>query len=303
MVTAGSSNCISCFDEWTTMGSGSTFCFPMKDCLPGTYRTTNDGSCILCNSGSFSVVNNSVSCTLCSPGKYSHDKGSSLCTPRCGPGFYSTNTGESTFFSDTCQTCPRNFDAPAGSTSPTNCTCSTGFFGPADGPCSPCPSGTYKAQVGTAAACTPCPVAGQWSPTQSVSPDDCMLIPTPAVSEACPRVPVEHFDEPRFKRCQTPWTWDNLYDGYKESTIDYYQGSLGMRSVPGIFESWACIRADPCALGPTDYFCYVWHEVNGLFVPWGSNTVLGIVPITSQDEVLHLRAEVNKLKVALNIES
>ena len=105
MVTAGSSNCISCFDEWTTMGSGSTFCFPMKDCLPGTYRTTNDGSCILCNSGSFSVVNNSVSCTLCSPGKYSHDKGSSLCTPRCGPGFYSSNTGESTFFSHTCQTC------------------------------------------------------------------------------------------------------------------------------------------------------------------------------------------------------
>lgn len=75
-----------------------------------------------------------------------------------------------------------------------------------------------------------------------------------------------------------------------------------MRSVPGMFESWACIRADPCALGHTDYFCYMWHEVNGLFVPWDSNAVLGIVPITSQDEVLHFRAEVNKLKALFNIE-
>jgi len=128
-----------------------------------------------------------------------------------------------------------------------------------------------------------------------------MVIPAPTVSEACPRTPVEHFNEPRFKRCQTPWTWDDLYDGYKESTIDYYQGSLGMRSVSGMFETYACIRADPCALGPTDYFCYVYHEVEHRFVPWGPNTALQIVPITSQDEVLHLRAEVNKLRAALQV--
>jgi len=88
-------------------------------------------------------------------------------------------------------------------------------------------------------------------------------------------------------------------EGYKESTIDYYQGSLGQLSVPGTFETYACIRADPCALGPTDYFCYVWHMVNTAFVPWGSNTVLELVPITSQDEVLHLRAKVMELEAAL----
>jgi hypothetical protein len=95
-----------------------------------------------------------------------------------------------------------------------------------------------------------------------------MVIPAPTVSEACPRTPVEHFNEPRFKRCQTPWTWDDLYDGYKESTIDYYQGSLGTEAVTGMFETYACIRADPCALGPTDYFCYVYHEVNDRFAPY-----------------------------------
>ena len=46
---------------------------------------------------------------------------------------------------------------------------------------------------------------------------------------------------------------------------------------------------------------YIYIQVNDRFVPWGSNTVLQIVPITSQDEVLHLRAEVNKLRAALQV--
>ena len=90
------------------------------------------------------------------------------CLPRCEPGFYSPYSGQSAFFSETCFPCPRNFGSPIGSTSVSNCTCAPGFFGPAGGPCTPCPSGTYKKDTGTAAACTPCPVAGQWSPTQSV---------------------------------------------------------------------------------------------------------------------------------------
>ncbi len=87
-----------------------------------------------------------------------------LCTdPRCCcVGWYSGETGMIT-----CQPCPLNFGSPIGSTSVSNCTCAPGFFGPAEGPCTPCPSGTYKKDTGTAAACTPCP-AGQWSVTQSV---------------------------------------------------------------------------------------------------------------------------------------
>eukprot|EP00802_Teleaulax_amphioxeia_P007949 Tamp_07957.p1 GENE.Tamp_07957~~Tamp_07957.p1 ORF type:complete len:650 (-),score=56.84 Tamp_07957:338-2287(-) len=304
-------------------GGGSYACRP---CPPGTFGTqtgaSSSATCTSCPAGSYSTFSGASSCTSCPVGSYSTFSGasssatctscpagsysvssgansSSTCIPRCGPGFFSTTTGEAIFISGTCQPCPRNSFSTVGSSSLANCTCAPGFFGPAGGPCSSCPTGTYKSTAGSAASCTPCPVVGQWSPTRSVSPDDCMVIPTPTVSEACPRTPVEHFNEPRFKRCQTPWTWDDLYDGYKESTIDYYQGSLGTEAVTGMFETYACIRADPCALGPTDYFCYVYHEVNDRFVPWGSNTVLQIVPITSQDEVLHLRAEVNKLKAAL----
>jgi hypothetical protein len=92
----------------------------------------------------------------------------SACLPRCGPGYYSPYSGHSTL-SEACFPCPFNFRSPIGSSSVSNCTaCAPGFFGPAGGPCTPCPSGTYKQYTGTAAACTPCPLAGQWSPTRSV---------------------------------------------------------------------------------------------------------------------------------------
>ena len=290
--TTGAVNCTSCFDGWTTFGPGSTFCFPMKDCLPGTWRTTDDGSCIPCEPGTFSAVNNSASCTSCVVGKYSHVKGSSSCTPRCGPGFYSTTTGESTVFSGTCISCPRNFDAPDGSISLDNCTCAAGFFGPPGGPCSPCPTGTYKAAAGTASGCTKCPIAGQWSPTRSVSADDCMEIPAPAISEVCPKVPVHHFNEPRFQHCRTPYTWDDLLEGYKEHKITYKTGDLGREAYPGVFEAWVCIYDDPCATDLIDgYFCYVYNEQEAKFVPWGPNSVLRLLPTRkTQDEILHMRA-------------
>ena len=102
--STGTVNCTSCFDGWTTLVPGSTFCFPMKDCLAGTYRKTVDGTCIPCSPGSFSTVNNSASCTLCETGKHSAVQGALSCQARCGPGFYSKTSGESTFFSETCQT-------------------------------------------------------------------------------------------------------------------------------------------------------------------------------------------------------
>ena len=160
--------------------------------------------------------------------------------------------------------------------------------------------GTFANESGSA-DCTPCPVDGQWSPTRSVSPDDCMAIPTPSVSEACPKVPVHHFNEPQFQRCQTPFTWDNLIEGYKEHTVTYKTGDLGMRAVPGIFESWACVHGDPCATDLIDgFFCYVYHEQEARFVPWGPNTVLRLLPTReTEDEILHLRARIVALEATV----
>jgi len=152
-------------------------------------------------------------------------------------------------------------------------------------------------------ACTTCPIDGQWSPTRSVSIDDCMVIPAPVVSEVrvCPKMPVHHFNEPRFQRCQTPWTWETLLEGYKERRIIYKTGDLGRVSVPGTFESWACMYGDPCATDLIDgYFCYVYNEKKDLFVPWGPNTVLRLIQTReTQDEILHLRAEITNLKAVV----
>lgn len=289
--STGTVNCTSCFDGWTTLVPGSTFCFPMKDCLAGTYRKTVDGTCIPCSPGSFSTVNNSASCTLCETGKHSAVQGALSCQARCGPGFYSKTSGESTFFSETCQTCPRDFDAPTGSTTLTNCTCAAGFFGPNVGPCVPCPAGSFKAGAGSA-GCTQC-VHGKRSTTRSVDKDDCVTMQTPMVSEVCPKAPIQNWDDPRFSRCKLLWSWDELYDGYRNHSITWYHGLLHRRQVTGKFEHYVCVKGDPCSTDLTDaFFCYVWSIRDGVFLPWGPNSVLKLLhlPVT-EDEVLHLRAE------------
>jgi hypothetical protein len=90
-----------------------------------------------------------------------------------------------------------------------------------------------------------------------VSPNDCMVIPKAAVSEVCPKPPVQHFGEPRFKRCRLPWTWDDLYAGHYNGTITYYQGWLGKLRVTGRFETWVCLKgAFPSLLFPPSSFLF-----------------------------------------------
>ena len=98
------------------------------------------------------------------------------CQPRCGSGYYSEEVGATTFFSSKmCNQCPEHSTAPIGSSSASNCTCLEGYYGPAGGPCEPCPSGTYKSSIGSAAACTPCPRSGQWSPKASNHEENCVF--------------------------------------------------------------------------------------------------------------------------------
>ena len=123
-----------------------------------------------------------------------------------------------------------------------------------------------------------------------------MTIPQPAVSEVCPTMPVQHFGESRFNKCKLHYTWDDLYDGYHNATIAYRQGSLGVLSRAGRFETYACIKGHPCADLIEDYFCFVYDEVGATFVPWGPNTVLKLLALPmTQDEVIHLRAKVQQL--------
>ena len=143
--------------------------------------------------------------------------------------------------------------------------------------------------------CTPCPIAGQWSPTQSVDAADCMTIPQAAVSEVCQSTPPQRFGESKFAKCRLRYSLQDLYDAHDNKTLSFRMGSLDELTVAGVFETWFCVKDDPCATDLTDnHFCYVYHETEQRFVPWGPNPSLKllILPV-SQDEVLHLRAAID----------
>ena len=168
------------------------------------------------------------------------------------------------------------------------------------GPCDPCPSGTYKKDVGGAVACTPCP-DGQWSATRSVDEADCLMVPKDTVSEVCPISPPELFGEKKFAKCQLRYSLQDLYDANDNKTLSFRMGSLDKLTVEGVFETWFCIQDHPCATDLTDnHFCFVWHESEHRFVAWGANPSLKllVLPVT-QDEVLHLRAENEHIKMQL----
>ena len=56
--------------------------------------------------------------------------------------------------------------------------------------------------------------------------------------------------------------------------------------------------APTCASDLTDdHFCFVWEQVEKKFIPWGPNSALNLLhPPVTQDEILHLRAEIKELK-------
>jgi len=89
------------------------------------YEGDNGGPCTLCVAGSYKVTAGSESCTLCEEGKFGTETGA------LNGGF--------------CQSCPLNTSAPSGSDDLSDCTCEIGTFGPAGGPCEPCPAGLWCA--------------------------------------------------------------------------------------------------------------------------------------------------------------
>jgi hypothetical protein len=121
-------------------------------------------------------------------------------------------------------------------------------------------------------------------------------------SQVCPKPPVENWDHPDWGHCRMVWTWDELYEGYKNRSITWYHGSLDRRKRTGLFETYVCVKDDPCSTDLTDtFFCYVWSILEEKFLPWGPNTVLKllVLPIT-QDETLHLRADVAQFKTQIH---
>jgi len=74
--------------------------------------------------------------------------------------------------------------------------------------------------------------------------------------------------------CQQPYSWTELIKGYKDSVVPYKVGGLGKLLEPHAYETWVCLEDAPC--GDPQY-CWVYHETNKVFTPWGTNGELRLV--------------------------
>ena len=63
--------------------------------------------------------------------------------------------------------------------------------------------------------------------------------------------------------------------GYKDKYIPYKVGGLGKRLEPGRYQTWVCLLDNhPCG---DPHYCWVYHENDKVFMPWGTNTELGLL--------------------------
>ena len=151
-ILTGDSPCVDCDSGQylNTTGSQSNLC---KSCpnYSNSLSGSGDKNDCICNAGS-TGLHGSI-CKLCQTGTYKETKGSHECT-LCLSGKYSVDLGS---VSDTCQSCPPNSNAPAGSDQHTDCTCNSGATvnNANNTGCSLCVPGKYKINIGDA-PCTSC---------------------------------------------------------------------------------------------------------------------------------------------------
>jgi hypothetical protein len=130
---------------------------------------SNAESDCLCNAG-FTGPNGGP-CVECIAGKYKAEGGDGPCT-ECLSGYFSGAPGQTSQTS--CEMCPYNSIAPAGSTAVTACGCNAGYTGPNGGTCSACVAGKYKDDVGSN-ACRNC-AAGKYAPVEATT--ECVVCPS-----------------------------------------------------------------------------------------------------------------------------
>jgi len=108
-------------------------------------------------------------------------------------------------------------------------------------------------------------------------------------AENCANTPVQSFGQPEYKRCRLMWSWDDLYAGHANKSISFRMGTVGKWMQPGKFETYVCVEGHPCVTDLSDnHFCFVWSEVDEVFVPWGPNSVLKLLdtPLSEKEEIV-----------------
>ena len=86
-------------------------------------------------------------------------------------------------------------------------------------------------------------------------------------------VPPELYPAPNVSHCVFDTTWEDVrkLKGVLET------GGLGDLLVADEWEVWVCGAQLPCALEQSDWACFTYNELHGVFVPWGYNRQLRLV--------------------------
>ena len=81
--------------------------------------------------------------------------------------------------------------------------------------------------------------------------------------------------KPEYKRCVQARSWKELIEG---DGTQFKTGGLGLLMEEEGYETWQCIRDHYCATDAADtWFCFVYHETDKVFTPWGHNSQLKLV--------------------------
>eukprot|EP00960_Hanusia_phi_P041004 754789-Hanusia_phi.AAC.2 len=75
--------------------------------------------------------------------------------------------------------------------------------------------------------------------------------------------------------CFLNYTWDQLVlNEFSTRKAEFRTGGLGKWMVTDRFEVWVCEKSHTCLEDKEDFFCFLFDEVNKVFIPWNALSAL-----------------------------
>ena len=102
--------------------------------------------------------------------------------------------------------------------------------------------------------------------------------PPPPPPPSAPPSRSKDWGKAEYKHCVQALSWADLIQGDKTGTVTFKMGGLGVLMEERGYETWQCIRDHFCAADAANpWFCFVYHETDKVFTPWGHNSQLQLV--------------------------
>jgi len=95
---------------------------------------------------------------------------------------------------------------------------------------------------------------------------------------------VKDWGTPKYSHCVQPYNWSELVYGFKNNSVSFKTGGLGRLLEPEGYQTWQCFLNHYCAVEPDDpWMCFVYHETDKVFTPWGENSRLKLVRVGGEE--------------------